>query len=420
MAQNIFILGQGGRESAIRHFIQQDPLQPKIHQYKELNQIQLSQISPSLFIIGPEAPLVDGVADLLRNHGHQVFGPSKHAAQLEGSKIFAKDFMIRAGVPTGRHAVVQSVHDVEQALKNHTFFSPPYVLKADGLAGGKGVFICDDRATLLEKAKLLFEEGILGEAGKSALLEERLDGYEMSVLVLTNGQQFKTLPVAQDHKRLKDGQQGPNTGGMGTTAPFPVPSQLMDEITRDVIAPSIAQLEKENFLFRGVLFIGLMIVNHKPYVLEYNVRFGDPETQSVLPLIEMTHPVELFQKIAIGEIPNFQIKANKHTCCVVIAAENYPEKPIMGTPIEFQHLQAESAQSPDVLIPTEDQKSKDKYVLLGGARKNSDQGPWQVAGGRVLNCVGSGNTLQEAHQQAYSMIKNIQFKGMQYRTDIGK
>ncbi len=416
--QNIFIIGQGGRESAIRHFLQRNPKPLKIDQYRDPKQLRLQDLEPSLFIIGPEAPLVDGISDLLRHHGHTVFGPSKESAQLEGSKVFAKNFMLRAGVPTARHVVVSSVKDVQLALQNHSYFSAPYVLKADGLAGGKGVFICDDEQTLLKQANRIFEENLLGDAGKTALLEERLDGYEMSILVLTNGKEFRTLPVAQDHKRLLDGQRGPNTGGMGTTAPFPVQPKLMERIIQTVIAPSVAQLEKENFLFRGVLFIGLMIVDQKPYILEYNVRFGDPETQSILPLIDMQNPVDLFQKIAMGELPDFHIKENQHTCCVVVAAENYPDQPVMGTLIQTKDL-VELNAGQDVLVPAELAPSPDRYVLLGGALKKPEQNQWQVSGGRVLNCVGVGNSLQEAQDKAYSLIQNIHFQGKQFRTDIG-
>ncbi|MFN8945901.1 MAG: phosphoribosylamine--glycine ligase [Pseudobdellovibrionaceae bacterium] len=418
----VYIVGKGGRESAIHHFLRQanpnlNPNLNVIKSIKEISEVNTATLPPSLFIIGPEAPLVDGVADQLHNQGHFVFGPSKQAAQLEGSKIFAKKFMIKAQVPTARHAVVDSIESVRTALANHNFFSAPYVLKADGLAGGKGVFICKDETELYEKAKLLFEDNALGAAGQTALLEERLDGFEMSVLALTNGSDFQILPVAQDHKRLKDHQQGPNTGGMGTTAPFLVDPELMKDIVDHVVKPSVQHLGKENFVFRGVLFVGIMIVKNKPYVLEYNVRFGDPETQSVLPLIAMENPVDLFLEIACGNMPKFKVKKNYHSCCVVIAAENYPDQPVFGSSITIENMIPDQG-VPEVYFSETEQQTKSSYLLLGGANLLNNQ--WKVGGGRVLNCVGLGSTASEARHRAYALTKNIYFKGMQFRTDIGK
>lgn len=413
--QSIFILGKGGREAAIHHFLIQNNPNLEIKKIKDISEVNLESLAtPSFFIIGPEAPLVAGIADLLRQRGHVVFGPSQEAALLEGSKLFAKRFMLKAQVPTARHVVVQSVQDVMDALHKNDFFSAPYILKADGLAGGKGVFICKTKQELLNNANLLFEQKILGDAGKTALLEERLDGYEMSVLVLTNGKEFQILPVAQDHKRLSDNDQGPNTGGMGTTAPYPVHADLMESIINDVVAPSVAQLEKEKLLFRGVLFIGLMIVDQSPYILEYNVRFGDPETQSVLPLIQMDNPVDLFLSIAQGQIPSFKIKTNTHSCCVVIAAENYPDQPKLGAPIHFSNL-TRSNQMDELYSSTD---NKQNYVLLAGTQNKDQQ--VLVNGGRVLNCLGTGKTLEEARANAYALTKQIHFTGMQNRTDIGK
>ena len=236
-----------------------------------------------LVIIGPEKELVCGWGDVFRSQGFKVFGPGQKASMLEGSKIFSKKFMESAGVPTARHFVVEGV---KQTLESAVQFSPPYVLKADGLCAGKGVFICQNLKELKEKAKKLFEEKIFGPAGEKALLEEFQNGHELSLFILTNGKESTALPLAQDYKKLKEKSRGPNTGGMGAVAPKIISPLLMEKIQNKIVQPTLLQIQKQNLFYRGVLYIGLMIVEDEPFVLEYNVRFGDPECQALLPLIK--------------------------------------------------------------------------------------------------------------------------------------
>lgn len=353
-------------------------------------------------IIGPEQPAVDGLADSLRAENIFVFSPSKEAAQLEGSKIFAKEFMKEAGVPTARADIVDSVESTMQAAKNYT---APYILKADGLAAGKGVFICADLAELNEAAENLFEKKILGDAGRRALLEQNLPGKEISFLLLTNGVEFQPLPLAQDHKRLLDNNLGPNTGGMGTLAPMKISEDLYEKIITKIIKRSVDHLKKRQYKFYGVLFIGLMIVDNEPYALEYNVRFGDPEVQVILPLIE-NNLVDLFFQLSQGILQQVHLN-NKTAFCIVNAAEAYPDTPIKGTPISLP---------PD---------SEQAYILHAGTGEHTVQTNQKLEtilvsnGGRVLNVIAVQNDFEKARALAYELNSQIKFNGRQYRTDIG-
>lgn len=411
----VLVLGSGGREHALVKSLSQSKSVSEIHvapgndgMAKEALCHNLSLKDPEpliqfclrteieFVIIGPEEPLVDGLADRLRERGILVVGPSRQAARLEGSKIFAKEFMNAAGVPTAKHVVVSSVLDIERNLSR---FSPPYVLKADGLAAGKGVFICKTKEELMASAKDLFENKSLGLAGENALLEEFKSGWELSYLVLTNGQTHVSLPLAQDHKRLSDKDVGPNTGGMGTVAPLKIDSQLREEIEKKIILPSIARIREEAFVYRGVLFVGIMVTEDGPTVLEYNVRFGDPEIQVILPLIDQDTGL-LFKDLALGKLQNIQYK-NIYTCCVVMAAEGYPVSPKKNVPIEGPVTKS------DVSC----------YFIHAGTRRENSQ--WLTNGGRVLGAVGLGSTREESRRNAYGLAEQVRWSGMQYRKDIG-
>jgi phosphoribosylamine--glycine ligase len=411
---NILVIGSGGREHAIIKAFSDSKSAPQIYcapgnagiaQLAKLLNLNIKnhseiiqaceQYKIDFVFVGPEDPLVDGLSDSLRDKKIAVFGPSKSAAQLEGSKIFAKLFMKRAQVPTAHSVTVTSV---QTTLESAKYFTAPYILKADGLAAGKGVFICADVAELKNAAENLFDKKILGIAGRSALLEQHLPGHEISFLIFTNGKDFECLPLAQDHKRLRDNNEGPNTGGMGAIAPMPVDKILYEKIIDRVVKPSVQQLEKDNLLFRGVLFIGLMITDNEPYVLEYNVRFGDPETQVILPLIK-NDLVDTFFKLTQGELQKLSFN-NLYSFCIVNAAEGYPDKVVKNTPIELP------------------EGNNNAYILHAGTALNSNQ-KLISSGGRVLNILALGNSLKEARAEAYKLNEKISMPGRQFRNDIG-
>jgi len=346
-----------------------------------------------LVVIGPEAELVAGLSDLLRFKGLNVFGPSQAAAQLEASKIYAKDFMREYSVPTARAVTVGTVAG---ALAAAAEYAAPYVLKADGLAAGKGVYICDDVHALRVAATELFEMRKLGSAGARALLEEFQPGQEISVLVLTNGRDFQILPYGRDHKRLLDDDRGPNTGGMGVVAPVPMNPETQKIIAEEVVAPTIEGLRARGYLYRGVIFIGVMLTAIGPRVLEYNVRFGDPETQALLPLLDGDWAVTL-QLLSQGAVPHLKWRQNA-TACLVLAAEDYPDAPVKGVAI-------------DGIL-------QDEMILHAGTRFR--KGRFETNGGRVLNVVASAPNVSAAVAQAYARAGEIYWPGMQYRKDIGK
>lgn len=350
-----------------------------------------------LVIIGPEQPLVEGLGDFLREQGFFVFGPSAKAAQLEGSKLFAKEFMKAQNIPTAPFQVVRSLSETLKVSEN---FSPPYVLKADGLAGGKGVFICQTVKELEDKAKNLFEDKLFGSAGEIALLEEFQEGEEVSVFILTNGEDYRILPMAQDYKRLGEQNTGPNTGGMGATAPLSLPEKLMADIENFIIKPTVQGLKSNQYEYRGVLYIGLIMSQKGPQVLEYNVRFGDPEAQVLLPLLEGSWR-EVFYQVSRGKLPPLKWKS-MHSACVVLAAGGYPENPLKGEVIKgfLYH------------------KTPHSYFLHAGVGKN-DEGQWVVNGGRVLNSVAVGDTSEQALKRAYEQLEKISWEGLYYRKDIG-
>ncbi len=350
-----------------------------------------------LVVIGPDDPVAEGLADALREAGLLVFGPSRAAAQLEASKVFAKRFMTSAGVPTARFHEVDSV---DATLAAAGSYRAPYVLKADGLAAGKGVFICKDLKELEGAARAVFEERIFGEAGDIALLEEFSPGYEISCLVLTNGESWEPLVLAADHKRLRDGDDGPNTGGMGTVAPYWIDLALQKRIDAEVLLPTFRRMKEMNLLYRGVLYVGLMITEQGPSVLEFNARFGDPEAQVVLPLLDGDWGLA-FRDVAAGRVPRLAWKPSSAAACVILAAEGYPEAPKKGARIEGDLAR----------------DSGDSYFLHAGTALDGDS--WAVNGGRVLNAIGLGRDAREAVARAYEQAALANWTGRQMRTDIG-
>lgn len=411
---NFLVVGKGGREHAIVKALAQSPSVKKIYALPgnegmrpeaeplssplsfEALEVAVSDFNIDVVVIGPEEPLVAGLADSLREKGVLVFGPDSSGAALEGSKIFSKKFMEKYGVPTSHFREVDSV---AETMKWASEFIAPWVLKADGLAAGKGVFICKTLEELKKAAQNIFEKKSLGVAGEKALLEQFQPGYELSYFVLTNGHQWTSLPMAQDHKKLLNGDEGPNTGGMGTVAPMKIDESLHEEIIRKVVEPTVKGLNEEGFDYRGVVFIGLMITSNGPQVLEYNVRFGDPETQVLLPLMTGDWGIA-FKEIAEGRLPELSW-GDQSAACVVLAAENYPDSPVK-----------------DVEIIGSLEGGADCYLLHAGTA--FQEGKWLTNGGRVLNSVGIGETLQSALEKAYSQAKRVQWPGIQMRSDIGK
>jgi len=412
----ILVIGSGGREHALVKAFRLSPLVTELHVIPGSDgmarealchpEISLQnheaiiefciQDQIDFVMIGPEDPLVAGLSDRLRERGIHCIGPDREAAQLEGSKIFSKQFMTEAGLPTAPFQIVNSVEQVESAS---SFFTPPYVLKADGLCGGKGVFVCESLEDLKSAARKLFEEKIFGPAGSQALLEQFLPGTELSYLILTNGHEYQALPLAQDHKRLFDDDRGPNTGGMGTVAPLELDPNLHQRIVKEILEPTVRHLDSRQFLYRGVLFIGIMVTAQGPQILEFNVRFGDPETQVILPLLD-ADLAQLFLGLAKGELIPVRIK-KLSAACVVMSADGYPLAPRPGDVISG--------------LPSED--NPNSWVLHAGTRRRGDD--FLTQGGRVLNCVGLGSSLQEATEQAYRLAASIHWTGAHYRTDIG-
>ena len=416
---NILVMGKGGREHAIIRAIKRSPKAHKMFALpgqdgfkalsdciskdllKDRDQLKewIKQENINLVVIGPEQELVDGWPDFFRDEGIYVFGPSGSAAQLEASKLFAKSFMSSAGVPTSNYKEVSSV---KSALAESTGFDFPLVLKADGLAAGKGVFICHNKEELEKSAALLFEQKIFGSAGEKAFLEQHQGGWELSVFILTNGENYKLLPFARDYKKRDEGNKGPNTGGMGAVAPHFISEDLKEKIHQEVLKPTVMELKKRKMFYRGVLYIGLMITDTGPVVLEYNVRFGDPETQVILPLLDGDW-AEVFYKVAQGSLSDLTWKQNCFSSCVVLASPGYPFKPETGLLIEG-----------DVLS---DLESDTSYFLHAGVKE--DNGKWFTKGGRVLNAIGLGSSQKESLKRAYDLANQVNWKNLHTRSDIG-
>jgi phosphoribosylamine--glycine ligase len=346
-------------------------------------------------IVGPEAPLVAGVADALRTRGIPVFGPGKAAAQLEGSKTFAKRIMDAAGVPSGRAVHARSMLEVEEALDA---FGAPYVVKADGLAAGKGVLVTEYREAAVAHASLWLDHG-------TVLVEEFLDGQEVSLFLVSDGHTVLPLSPAQDYKRLGNGDRGPNTGGMGAYSPLPwLPEGFVDEVIQTIAVPTVRQLAKEQTPFIGLLYCGLIMTRHGIRVIEFNARFGDPETQVVLPRL-VTPLSGLLFAAATGALagmphPEFALDV---AVTVVLASENYPDAPVIGRPVTG--LDA-AAQVPEVTI------------AHAATAIDPATGELVTTGGRVLSVIALGTTFAEARERAYEALGHIELEGGQYRTDI--
>lgn len=417
---NVLIIGGGGREHALAWVVNRSeylgnlyiapgnagtfalaeslPLDITDH---EQVRAAVDEHEIDLTIIGPEQPLVDGLADHLRNAGHAVFGPDKKAAQIEGSKAYAKSVMEAAGVPTalwkdfGRDQLDQARrYALEQPL--------PVVVKADGLAAGKGVVICDSESEINELFEEIEQEGAFGEAASRIVIEEFMEGEEASVFAVTDGEHFKLYPPVQDHKRIGEGDTGPNTGGMGAYLPAPVvDGKLLEEIGDTIVKPVLDELKKRGTPYKGVLYTGLMITEQGPKVVEFNCRFGDPECQVLMPAT-LEDQLELFYGAATGTIEDGRVSCSDlNFCGVIIASAGYPGSYEKGK-----------------IITGLDQVDKDILVYHSGTR--TENGSFLTSGGRVLCVIGRGETLEKAINRSYAGVKVIDFEGAYIRSDIGR
>ena len=416
---NVLVVGGGGREHALCWRLSQDPTITRVLAAPGSAGIAASaEVFPAvasddvgaivnlvdqqdvdLTVIGPEAPLVAGLADALRTQGRNVFGPSAAAARIEGSKAFAKEVMERRGVPTARSGVFE---DVEKAVAFVDELGGRAVVKADGLAAGKGVTVAHDRETAVAGIEASLVEGAFGQAGRTIVVEELLDGQEVSVFAVTDGKgNCVLLDAAQDFKRIGDGDTGPNTGGMGAYSPVPALSEeTATEILDTVIAPVVDELRP----YRGVLFAGMMLTDDGPKVLEFNCRFGDPETEVLLP--RMPYRVgTLLHACATGRLAHEAGHAgfdDGATVAVVLASEGYPGSYPTGVPIDGVEVA----------------NSLDGVTVFHAGTARDDNGVLVTAGGRVLAVTGTGATIAEARERAYQGVETIRFEGMHFRTDI--
>jgi phosphoribosylamine---glycine ligase len=358
-----------------------------------------------LTVVGPEQPLMDGIVDLFEEHHLGIFGPRKASAEIEGSKVFAKHFMQKYKIPSASFCTFDA-NEQDRAIEYINTLSQPIVIKADGLAAGKGVAVCDSRGQAVQTIDAMMRQKVFGEAGTRIVIEEYLEGFETSVLVLTDGHNFVTLVPSQDHKRILDGDMGKNTGGMGVYAPVPrVPFELLESIKRYIIKPTLEGLVKEGRTYKGCLYAGLMITRKGPKVIEFNCRFGDPETEVVLPLLD-DDLVDLLVDISAGTLTKTEARWKQLSAVsVIIASGGYPDayetgKKILGL---------------DTVANMQD-------IIVFHAGTKMENGNIVTAGGRVLavTALGPKDHLEEAIFNAYAAVKKITFDGAYYRSDIGR
>lgn len=411
----LLLIGSGGREHALAWKLAKSPKVEKIfvapgnggtaieHKCENINITDLDELVKfakkeiiDLTIVGPEDPLTKGIVNKFKREGLKIFGPAESAARLEGSKSFSKEFMKKYGVKTAEYETFTSA---DEALKYLETCSYPTVVKADGLAAGKGVAICANKDEAAQAVKDYMVEDIFNGAGQKIVIEEFLEGIEASILSITDGKTVIPFVSGKDHKQIFDNGKGPNTGGMGVLAPNPyVTEDVMKDFEENIMAKTLNGIKEEGFDYKGIIFFGIMITNKGTYLLEYNVRMGDPETQSVLYLME-SDLVEVIEAALREELYKTTIEWNDGVCInVVLASKGYPGKFTKGHEIKI------------------DEKVKDK-VFLAGAK--AEDGVLKTNGGRVLSVIGLGKTLEEARNDAYENIKHVTFEGAYCRSDIG-
>ncbi len=417
----VLLVGSGGREHVLAWKLRGSPFLAKLYAAPgNAGMTELAECVPiaaediegmvrfarekeiDLTVVGPEAPLVAGMVDRFQKEGRKIFGPSKAAAEIEGSKIFAKGLMVRAGVPTADYKIFDRAAEAKHYLIES---EPPFVIKADGLAAGKGVVLSDSCEAAVEIVTQFMEKETLGEAGRRVLIEERLEGEELSILVLTDGENLIPLSSAQDHKRVFDRDRGPNTGGMGAYSPSPFLSEAdFHKVFDQTIRPTLQTLAREGKPYRGVLYAGLMLTKNGPYVLEYNCRFGDPETQAILPRLK-SDLLPLFLEVAEGRLPAARLEwDDRYALNVVIASGGYPGRYEKGF----------------VISGLEKFSGKDDPFIFHAGTARNEKGEVVTTGGRVLSVTALGETLKAAQEKAYQAVYQIRFEGAHFRKDIGR
>ena len=418
--ENILIIGNGGRENSLAWAIQKNELVKKvfltpgnagserinkcerikidIKKRKELVE-KLDFLKVDLIVIGPEIPLADGLADFLREKDFKVFGPGKDGAKLEYSKSWAKEFMQDANIPTAKFWKVSSLEEAKKIIHSTSI---PLVVKADGLASGKGVFIPDSKEECVTATKSIFN-GKFGNSGNMVVLEEKIHGPEVSVFALCDGKKYILLPSAQDHKRLNEEDKGPNTGGMGAYSPAPLLTKnYLERIIKEIIEPTINELNKKNIDYKGVIYFGLMITKSGPKVIEYNCRFGDPECQTIMPLMDQSF-VFLLEKCSMGNLIGSEKidTSDKVSGCVIATSKGYPHEYKTGFPIKIGRIDPNDCQ----IFDSGTSLSKDGELLTDG--------------GRVLSIVCQDKDFDLVFEKAYKNLKEINFDGIYFRNDIG-
>lgn len=414
---NILVIGNGAREHAICWKLKQSPKAKKLFQLPyskaiseianslEIGALEFEKIaelckkeSIDLVVVGPEEPLSRGISDFLEKNGVKVFGPRMRGSILEASKQVAKEFMSRHYIPTADFKIVYDSSYAREYIREKKSY--PVVIKADGLAAGKGVRICKNESEAFEAIEDFMEKKIFGASGSKIIIEEFLEGWECSVMAIVDGNTFTMLPVSMDHKRLKDGDEGPNTGGMGAVCPVELDAEMFDEIKNEVLWRFITGIVTEKIDYRGVIYAGLMITKKGPKVLEFNCRFGDPETQAILPLVDEDMAQLFYDAACGGKLEKEHVNLKNGACaCIVLSAQGYPENPRKGDEITG-------------LETTDD-------VEIFHAGTKYENGRYITSGGRVLSVSAIGANLSEAIEKAYKKAEEIKFSGKHFRRDIG-
>lgn len=413
---DILVIGGGGREHAIVHSLKKSKRADKIYcapgnagisreaeivpigvnEFEKITAFLNAHPEIKLTVVAPDNPLADGLVNYLEERGHRAFGPRAEAAIIEGSKIFSKDLMKKFGIPTAGYETFNDYNAAAEYVKNAKY---PLVVKADGLAFGKGVIICQTAAEAQDAIKTIMLDGAFGDENKKVIVEEFLKGREVSLLVFTDGKTVVPMLSSQDHKKVFDGDKGPNTGGMGAFAPSPYyTDDLKKEAMEKIVIPTVEAMNSLNRTFKGVLYFGLMIAGGKLYVLEYNARFGDPETQAVLPLLK-TDIVDIMEAIIDGKLSSVNVEWEDKTAVTVVCASG-------GYPGEYEKGKEIKISEPD-----------DAFIYHAGTAFKD--GKLVTSGGRVLAVTAKGTDIEDARRKAYKAIEKIGFDGMFYRKDIG-